>query len=193
MGKPSLKTLKILLTVKSAGKWKDFIKFLKYAKDVVDYGKDNLPKLNKEATETKENIKKDGRLIESNDVQEIHKKSNLEIVIDPLSPKEISSTIGSVTKVDFLQFKYMSIVIMNSDLTEIIAFHSNDDWSWIVNEEGVVRAKYGTLWEEDKNAGFHKWGHNDLEWSYVDIVTAIVSHNPKKLAETVKKMAEKHG
>lgn len=67
------------------------------------------------------------------------------------------STYGAL-----LNASNMSVIIVNQSLTKAAAFNTNSDWSWIVTEEGVVRAKYGKLWEEDRAAGFYSWGTDTL-------------------------------
>lgn len=36
------------------------------------------------------------------------------------------------------------------------SFSTNNDSSWIVKDNEVIRAKYGTLWQEDRNSGFYR-------------------------------------
>ncbi|MFP4578499.1 MAG: hypothetical protein ACLFT9_23260 [Coleofasciculus sp.] len=56
----------------------------------------------------------------------------------------------------------MSLIIVNKTLEKRAAFNTNSDWSWIVTQEGIVRAKYKTLWQEDRDAGFYSWGTDNL-------------------------------
>lgn len=36
---------------------------------------------------------------------------------------------------------------------KLAQFNSNSDWSWIIQDNKVVRAKYGTLWQADEGEG----------------------------------------
>lgn len=68
-----------------------------------------------------------------------------------------ASTYGAL-----LEASNMSIIILTPSLSKVAAFNTNSDWSWIVNDDGIVRAKYGKLWQEDREAGFYRWGTNNL-------------------------------
>jgi hypothetical protein len=56
----------------------------------------------------------------------------------------------------------MALIIVNKSLEKKVAFNTNSHWSWIITGEGVVRAKYGTLWQQDRGAGFYSWGTDNL-------------------------------
>lgn len=68
-----------------------------------------------------------------------------------------TSTYGAL-----LSASNMSIIIVTPSLSKAVAFNTNSDWSWIVTDEGIVRAQYGKLWQEDRDAGFYSWGTNNL-------------------------------
>lgn len=56
----------------------------------------------------------------------------------------------------------MALIIVNKSLEKKVAFNTNSDWSWIITGQGVLRAKYGTLWQQDRGSGFHSWGTDKL-------------------------------
>lgn len=47
----------------------------------------------------------------------------------------------------------LSLFIATEDMTKLVFFDSGADDSWIFRGEEVVRAKYGTLWQDDPGAG----------------------------------------
>jgi len=47
----------------------------------------------------------------------------------------------------------MTLAITNKSLTRQAVFNTNSDYSWIVTKNEVVRAKYGSLWQEDPGSG----------------------------------------
>ncbi|WP_051035549.1 hypothetical protein, partial [Fischerella muscicola] len=68
-----------------------------------------------------------------------------------LDPSTFSSVISSVCEI--------SLIIVDADFQKLTIFNTNSDHSWIVNNDGVVRSKYGKLWQEDRYAGWHLFGH----------------------------------
>lgn len=47
----------------------------------------------------------------------------------------------------------MTLAITNRSLTRQAVFNTNSDYSWIVNHNDIVRAKYGSLWQQDPGSG----------------------------------------
>lgn len=47
----------------------------------------------------------------------------------------------------------MMLAITNKSLTRQVVFNTNSDYSWIVTQNQVVRAKYGSLWQQDPGSG----------------------------------------
>jgi hypothetical protein len=51
---------------------------------------------------------------------------------------------------------------MTDEGKKITDFPTNIDYSWIVNSFDIVRSKYGTIHEEDPDAGRHLWSNDRL-------------------------------
>lgn len=58
----------------------------------------------------------------------------------------------------FLGASTVSLIIMSGDGRQVAIFNTAPDDSWIATERQViVRSKYGTLWQEDPDAGMKNW------------------------------------
>ncbi|MGB5960790.1 MAG: hypothetical protein WBG73_09055 [Coleofasciculaceae cyanobacterium] len=55
----------------------------------------------------------------------------------------------------------ITLFVTNKSLSKIAKFNTNSDSSWILNGNEVVRAKYGSLWQEDRGAGFYRFSMFD--------------------------------
>ncbi|MEV6906928.1 hypothetical protein [Amycolatopsis sp. NPDC051071] len=53
--------------------------------------------------------------------------------------------------------KTLQMVITDGKKVRYVEFRTNNDHSWITNEDEVVRAKYGTIWQGDPGKGKHEW------------------------------------
>lgn len=42
----------------------------------------------------------------------------------------------------------LTVMLEGNDWMKMLQFNTNSDWSWIVHEDEVNRAVYGTLWED---------------------------------------------
>lgn len=52
----------------------------------------------------------------------------------------------------------VSLTIVSASLNRFASFNADPDHSWIATPQGVVRARYGALWEPDPGAGTRHWG-----------------------------------
>lgn len=68
--------------------------------------------------------------------------------LDYLSPSGIAGLLDADT---------MTLLMMAEEGKKIINFPTNIDYSWIVNSSDIVRSKYGTLSQEDPDAGRYLW------------------------------------
>jgi len=50
-----------------------------------------------------------------------------------------------------------SIMVATKGMKQMLRFNSGDDESWISTHNAVVRAKHGSLFQEDYDEGFHPW------------------------------------
>ena len=55
--------------------------------------------------------------------------------------------------IGLLGLSNINIAVMYEDTSSFVSFESNHDYSWIATSSRVVRAKYGTINEEDPNSG----------------------------------------
>lgn len=67
-------------------------------------------------------------------------------VLSLMSPSKFMSFFDFVSDV--------TVMIVSDDFSRNAIFDCNSDHSWIVKENAIVRAKYGTLWDEDSVAGW---------------------------------------
>ena len=72
----------------------------------------------------------------------------------------------------------MQLIFLNSHCPIITTeFCVHDDTSWIVNNNNIVRSKYGTIWEEYPKAGDFKWssdpGHLSKDSNILEKVPAF--------------------
>lgn len=198
----AIKVFKALTKLKKIESWIKFKDFLSLSSNVIQVKNTISTEIENAAKEVKDTVKKEGTKIDSKKSKVVYKENTVSLNPadylnkDPYSPKEISRALGGYGKIftssEVVQFKHMSIIIMNSNLTKIITFHSNENWSWIVTEDGVVRQDPNNSSQENKGLGFFEWGHNDLDWSYVEMLTAAtVTYDFKKVASIAEKLANK--
>lgn len=55
----------------------------------------------------------------------------------------------------------LAIAVTNQSLTRQAVFNTNSDWSWIVDQNQIVRATYGTTTQENSGAGFYPFSLGD--------------------------------
>lgn len=70
--------------------------------------------------------------------------ANIWKTMDPSLALSVLSVVGDTT-----------IFIATPDFTKMCTFNTNSDHSWIVGDDEIVRAKYMTILEEDRSAGWH--------------------------------------
>lgn len=66
---------------------------------------------------------------------------------DIINPSTFSSVISAVSD--------MTMIVATADFSKLTAINTNSDHSWIVTDDMIVRAKYGKLNVEDRDAGYH--------------------------------------
>jgi hypothetical protein len=74
-------------------------------------------------------------------------------LLDYLSPSGIAGLLDADTII---------LLVMTDEGKKITDFPTNIDYSWIVNSFDIVRSKYGTIHEEDPDAGRHLWSNDRL-------------------------------
>ncbi|MBF6050133.1 hypothetical protein GO001_34025 [Streptomyces sp. NRRL B-1677] len=70
-------------------------------------------------------------------------------IMDYFTPTGVASVVNAST---------VWIFGMTADKKRIVQFNAPEDTSWIFTETEVVRAKYGTLWQQDRSSGHGNWG-----------------------------------
>jgi hypothetical protein len=68
--------------------------------------------------------------------------------LDYFSASGLASLAGAET---------VTLTIMSSDGLRTAQFGTNNDFSWIITEQGAVRAKYGTIWQPSPGDGQNNW------------------------------------
>ncbi|EIN05133.1 hypothetical protein PUNSTDRAFT_107416 [Punctularia strigosozonata HHB-11173 SS5] len=54
--------------------------------------------------------------------------------------------------------KTLNVMVMSDDGHQFAFYDTNNDHSWIAtNHDAIVRSKYGSLWQEDPDAGYIRW------------------------------------
>lgn len=69
--------------------------------------------------------------------------NNMMNILDPSMFMSVFSDVGDIT-----------LFVARSDFSRVSTFNSNSNHSWIVKDDEIVRARYGTIQEEDKSAGW---------------------------------------
>ncbi|EAU93502.2 hypothetical protein CC1G_12166 [Coprinopsis cinerea okayama7 len=78
------------------------------------------------------------------------KKVNDEWWINYINPDGIASLFDSA--------KTLNVLVMSDDGLQFAAFGTNNDHSWIATDRGsIVRSRYGTIWQQDPDAGSVTW------------------------------------
>ena len=73
---------------------------------------------------------------------------------DWINPSALAGALGAKT---------FHMTIMSDSGNSVVEFNTNHDHSWVITDAGVVRAKYGHIWVEDKSIGNHRWeGNSEL-------------------------------
>lgn len=54
-----------------------------------------------------------------------------------------------------------TVFVITESLSRSALFHTNSDWSWIVQPNMVVRSKYGHIWEEELKEGYYRFSQSD--------------------------------
>jgi hypothetical protein len=111
--------------------------------------------LTKEALKSLESAKKflgdDAIKIEKDEFKQIFKQG----VWSPtryISPTGIGAALGGSD---------MTLFIITESFSRMVTFNTNGDYSWIVGNNEVVRAKYGKIWQESRNDGFYRLAISD--------------------------------
>ncbi len=73
--------------------------------------------------------------------------------LDYLSPSAIAGAMSAET---------LELTLISEDGKWVADFTTNQDFSWIVTSRGIVRSKYGSIWQSDYSAGYHSFGLNSL-------------------------------
>ena len=93
-----------------------------------------------------EAFKKTSIPIASGDFKNVHDEGVLGIY---LSADGIGGLLGAST---------VSVMVLSGDGKQLAMWNSNSDHSWIAtNEQKIVRSKYGSIWQQDPDAGVQNW------------------------------------
>ncbi|KAG7093105.1 hypothetical protein E1B28_009391 [Marasmius oreades] len=91
-------------------------------------------------------IKKNSIVIPAGQYKQINEKNWLESFFN-------ASAVGSL-----LVAKTVSLMVMTGDGQRFAMYDTNSDYSWIATKEGkCVRSKYGSVWQQDTQAGVVDW------------------------------------
>ena len=84
--------------------------------------------------------------------ENIHERNVLQIY---LNPSGYAGILGAQT---------VTVFVMSADGKQVALYNTGPDHSWIATaEQTIVRARYGTIWQQDPGAGNHAWligGHS---------------------------------
>ncbi|KAG7091784.1 hypothetical protein E1B28_008189 [Marasmius oreades] len=91
-------------------------------------------------------IKKNSIPIPAGQYKLVNEKNALELYLN-------ASGIGSL-----LNASTVSMVVMSGDGKQFAMYNTNSDYSWIAtNDKKCVRSKYGSIWQQDPQAGVVDW------------------------------------
>jgi len=63
----------------------------------------------------------------------------------------------------------MCLFIATKDLRQSAILYTNGDFSWIVKSNEIVRARYGSLWQEDRGAGWYRFAGSDALYGSAEL------------------------
>ena len=100
-----------------------------------------------------------------------------------LEPSKLLASLSDVGDI--------TLLIATDDFSRITTFNTNSDHSWIVTENKIVRAKYGTTEQEDEDSGWQFFsntlgqvlcpGESMLPYDSIDIQTVNYISNEEEL------------
>ncbi|KAG7093085.1 hypothetical protein E1B28_009373 [Marasmius oreades] len=99
-------------------------------------------------------IKKNSIVIPAGQYKQVNEKNWLELLFN-------ASGVGSL-----LGASIVSLMVMTGDGKRFAMYDTKSDYSWIATNDGkCVRSKYGSVWQQDPQAGVVYWplGGNQIE------------------------------
>ncbi|MCW8329251.1 hypothetical protein MD588_10580 [Photobacterium sp. SDRW27] len=98
-------------------------------------------------------FKKNGITIKSGQCKDVLSKTTYENPLNYLTPSFWGALFGASD---------VTIIAVTDELKMSVMYNTNSDYSWIATGESVVRAKYGSLWQQSPQSGIHYF-HTDAQ------------------------------
>ncbi|MBM2600787.1 hypothetical protein [Pseudomonas sp. BDPW] len=107
----------------------------------------------KEAADSMINLlKKSSIMIGVDEYKDVYSRGALDLFT---TPSGYNSLLGIINDVSLIVYAEKPSVV--NSMAKVIRFNSNSDHSWIADETGIWRAKYGTIFERSQDVTIHDW------------------------------------